>query len=67
MNVSDAEEVERRAAAIPEKTKSVTEWGIRVWNDWASSRSSSHEREGTVVDVNTPLVEMPPTDCCLLD
>ena len=44
------------------KTKSVTEWGIGAWNDWASSRSSSHEREGTVVDVNTQLVEMPPTD-----
>ena len=37
--VSDAEEVSLRAGAIPSNTKSTTDWGIRVWNEWATSRS----------------------------
>ena len=61
--VSDDEEQKRRNTAIPEKTKCVTDWGIRVWSEWAANRSSSsHDHEGVVVDVNTPLLEIPATD-----
>ena len=39
--------------AIPEKTKQSTEWGIRLWNEWASSRIFSAEGERCAV--STPL------------
>ena len=29
-----------RINGIPEKTCAQTEWGVRVWNDWASERNS---------------------------
>ena len=37
--VSDADELSVRASAIPRNTKSMTEWGIRVWSEWANSRT----------------------------
>ena len=58
--VSDADELQVRAGALPENTKATTDWGIRVWGEWASSRVAS-ERDG-VVAVTTPLLEMPPAD-----
>ena len=39
--VSDAAELSVRANAVPSNTKSMTEWGVRVWTEWASSRAVS--------------------------
>ncbi len=39
--VSDAEEVSLRSTAIPSNSKAATEWGIKLWNHWAGSRSKS--------------------------
>ena len=39
--VSDSKELQLRANAIPEKTKSNTNWGMRVWTEWAIARVSS--------------------------
>lgn len=36
--VSDEQEIVLRAGAIPTTTKNSTEWGIRVWNEWAQAR-----------------------------
>ena len=58
--VSDTDEVVLRGNAIPGKTKATTEWGMRVWNDWASSRVTKTDR--TRADVTTPLLQMPPED-----
>ena len=39
--VSDAAELSVRVNAVPSNTKSMTEWGVRVWTEWASSRAVS--------------------------
>ena len=44
--VNDATEEQLRLTRIPEKTKSATAWGIRVWNDWATARASTVETAG---------------------
>ena len=44
--VNDATEEQLRLTRIPEKTKSTTAWGIRVWNDWATARASMVETAG---------------------
>ena len=56
----DADELQVRAGALPENTKATTDWGIRVWDEGASSRVAS-ECDG-VVAVTTALLEMPPAD-----
>ena len=59
--VSDAAELSVRANAVPSNTKSMTEWGVRVWTEWAStsSRAVSPAPDG-VVSVVTPLLAMFP-------
>ena len=37
--VSDAAELSVRPNAVPSNTKSMTEWSVRVWTEWASSRA----------------------------
>lgn len=58
--VSDNKESSIRASAVPTTTKASTEWGIRVWNEWASIRGSSGSTDRAPVD--TPLLEMPVVD-----
>ena len=60
--VSDAEEVSLRAGAIPNNTKSTTDWGIRVWNEWVSSRSTTVAGVDGIVPLTTPLLEIPHVD-----
>ena len=43
--VSDAEEKQARATAVPAKTKACTDWGIKVWNDWAAARETTETRK----------------------
>lgn len=57
--VSDAEEVSLRAGAIPNNTKSTTDWGIRAWNEWAASRLTTVAGVHGIVPLTTPLLEMP--------
>ena len=57
--VSDAAELSVRANAVPSNTKSMTEWGVRVWTEWASSRAVSPAPDG-VISVVTPLLAMTP-------
>ena len=57
--VSNAAELSVRANAVPSNTKSMTEWGVRVWTEWASSRAVSPAPDG-VVSVVTPLLAMTP-------
>ena len=45
---------------MPTTTKASTEWGIHVWNEWASIQGSSGSTDHAPVD--TPLLEMPMAD-----
>ena len=56
--VSDAKEVSLRAGAIPNNTKSTTDWGIRVWNEWATSRLTTIAGDHGIAPLTTPLLEM---------
>ena len=56
-SVNDATEEQLRLTHIPEKTKSATAWGIRVWNDWATARASTVETAGHA-PVGTLLLQM---------
>ena len=38
--VSDSAELELRSAAVPSKTKKSTEWGMRLWQEWAKVRET---------------------------
>ena len=51
--VNDATEEQLRYTRIPEKTKSATAWGIRVWSEWATARASKGEMAG-----RAPLLQM---------
>ena len=55
--LSDGKESSIRASAVPTTTKASTEWGICVWNEWASIRGSSGSTDHA--PVNTLLLEMP--------
>ena len=58
--VSDEAELEIRGTAIPAKTRAATEWGLRIWNEWASCRPPS--LVNGVLAVDTPLLQMHPAD-----
>ena len=67
--VSDAKEVSLRAGAIPDNTKASTEWGIRIWNEWATSRATA-VAAGGIAPLTTPLLEMSHVDlgyCAISD
>ena len=53
--VSDAKKVSLRAGAIPDNTKASMEWGIRIWNKWATSRATA-VAAGRIAPLTTPLV-----------
>ena len=55
--VNDATEEQLRYTRIPEKTKSATAWGIRVWSEWATARASKGETAGRA-PVDTLLLQM---------
>ena len=59
--VSDAKEVSIRAGAIPDNIKASTEWGIRIWNEWATSRATA-VADGGIAPLTTPLLEMSRVD-----
>ena len=59
--IGDEQEGSMRLHAIPENTRSATDWGIRVWKDWAGARASSSSSEGRC-SVSTPLLLMPVDD-----
>ena len=47
-----------RATAIPTNTKHSTDWGIRVWQEWAGSRAA---QDGGIFDpLTTPLLQLSP-------
>ena len=56
--VSDAEEVSLRAGAIPNNTKATTDWGIRVWDEWAGSRAMKAACVYGIVPLTTPLLDI---------
>ena len=37
--ISDEDEAILRSGAVPQKTQSTTDWGIRVWKEWAAERN----------------------------
>ena len=51
-------------SAVPNNTKLSTEWGIRLWKEWASSRGaiSAPSQTENVLPVTTPLIDLPPKD-----
>ena len=51
--VSDAKEVSLWAGAIPDNTKASTEWGTRIWNEWATSRATA-VAAGGIAPLTTP-------------
>ena len=56
--VSDALEEEMRTNAVPDKTKAVTAWGIRIYTEWAAHRASKTSSDSEVRDLETPLLSM---------
>ena len=60
--VSDADEIQVRASALPGNTKASTDWGIRVWSEWPASRVTADVHREGVVPVTTALLEMPSAD-----
>ena len=49
--ISDNPERKLCQTIVPNNTKSATDWRIRVWNEWASSRlESAHNVDGDVVN-----------------
>ena len=56
--ISDASEKRLRHSRIPNKTQSMTAWGIHVWSEWASARVSRGEATGRT-PVDMPLLHMP--------
>ena len=58
--VHDSQEAKLRESAMPEKTRANTQWGMRVWSEWASNRDP--KEEGSRSPVTTPLLEMSPED-----
>ena len=60
--VSDTEEVSLRAGAIPNNTKATTDWGIRVWDEWAASRATTIAGVHGIVPLTTPLLDIPHVD-----
>ena len=51
-----------QAAAIPNTTKSITDWGICVWNEWDTSRLMTIAGVHEIVPLTRPLLEMPLVD-----
>ena len=64
--VSDVQVTSFRATAMPTTTKAATEWGIHIWQDWASHRASSDagtsSQSSDYTPVNTSLLDMPLKD-----
>ena len=60
-SVTDSMEEQQWLTAIPGKTKSVTAWGIHVWNDWAAARAAVISETDRLI-VTTPLLEIPVGD-----
>ena len=61
--VSDLDEKELCSSAVPGNTKAATEWGIRIWNDWAANRcGSTTDTDNGITPVTTPLLGMTATD-----
>ena len=57
--VSDAEEASLRAGAIPNNTKATTDWGIRIWNEWAASRTTTIAGVDGILPLTTLLLNIP--------
>ena len=57
--VSDADEIQVLASDLPGNTKVSTDWGIRVWGEWAASRVTADVHCKGVVPVTTALLEIP--------
>ena len=55
--VSDTEEV-----SLPNSTKSTTDWGIRVWNESATSRSATFAGDHGIAPLTALLLEMSHVD-----
>ena len=60
--VSDADEASLRAEAIPNNTKSTTDWGICIWNEWSTSRVATVAGVQGIAPLTTPLLEMSHVD-----
>ena len=60
--VAGSAEVSLRASAIPTNTKVATEWGIRVWSEWADSRTTRTADRDGIVPVTTPRLLIPRGD-----
>ena len=58
--ITDEEEESLCDTAIPPNSKATTAWGVRLWNEWAGTRSKSTADHDKVVPVTTPLVDIPP-------
>ena len=60
--LADTKEVSLQAAAIPNTTMSTTDWGICVWNEWATSRLMTIAGVHEIVPLTRPLLEIPHVD-----
>ena len=60
--VSDETELDLYKTAVPENTKSTTEWGIHTWNDWAANRCVFTADVSGISYVTTLLLDMTPTN-----
>ena len=56
--VKNGTEEARRKSRVPQNTKNITDWGIRVWSDWSASRRVSESDDASRAAVTTPLLDM---------
>ena len=54
-----------RISGIPEKTRAQTEWGVRVWKDWASERNSTGRSKMLIPIEFVEATKMEQLDACL--
>ncbi len=60
--ISEQELTDLRKSAIPSNTKMTTEWGVRLWNEWATSRVGKKSDKPEILPLSTPLLELPTSD-----
>lgn len=48
----------KQANAVPDKTKAVTVWGISIYSEWASQRTTKASSVAGIRNLETPLLTM---------
>ena len=60
--MNDTAKMFLHAEAVPNNTNSSVVWGIRIWNEWASNRTTVVAGNAKIAQLTIPLLEMHPVD-----